>query len=498
MLFTSLTFLFAYLPIVLVGYFVLGRFHRVAAAGWLAAASVFFYGYWSVKYVPLLLGSILFNYGIGYAISVRRDRSPWARRALIFGVIADLGLLAYYKYANFFLLQVINPLGGHAQALNIILPIGISFFTFTQIAFLVDVWKGKAREFNFVRYLLFVTWFPHLIAGPVLHHGQMMPQFADAKIYRIRSRNLVIGMVLFAIGLAKKLLIADPISAYADPVFEAAAAGDAIGALMAWTGALAYTFQIYFDFSGYSDMAVGLSMLFGVRLPINFNSPYKATNIIEFWRRWHMTLSQFLRDYLYIPLGGNQHGQARRYFNLLATMVLGGLWHGAAWTFVIWGAIHGALLCVNHGFRWAWMRLGIAGRTPRCIATAAGVAVTFLSVVVAWVYFRADTVAAANSVLLSMVSSTDSVEWTTVFRDKSAMSFAGYASLSFLIVWVFPNAYEAIDFVENRMTVGGEEGRRVGVMLTVGAATITVGLIAASLLSTFGTNVASPFLYFQF
>jgi alginate O-acetyltransferase complex protein AlgI len=498
MLFTSFVFLFAYLPVVFVGFFLLARLHRGLAAGWLAAVSIFFYGYWNVKYVPLLLGSILFNYAVSYAISSWRDRSAWAKRALAFGIIGDLALLAYYKYANFFLLEIVKPLGAHTHALDIVLPLGISFFTFTQIAFLVDVWKGKAREYDFVQYLLFVTWFPHLIAGPVLHHAKMMPQFRDQAISRMRSRNLVIGIVLFAIGLTKKLLIADPISAYADPVFTAAAAGNPISMVMAWIGALAYTFQIYFDFSGYSDMAVGLSMLFGVRLPINFNSPYKSINIIEFWRRWHMTLSQFLRDYLYIPLGGNRYGNFRRYFNLLATMVLGGLWHGANWTFITWGALHGLYLCVNHAWQWIGSRTGVAGRLPSIITVPASTVLTFLLVVVAWVYFRADTMGAAHHVLTAMLGRAHEADWSVVFDAKSPMAFAAYMAVASVIVWAFPNAYEAIDFVENRLTLKGEEGHQVGVMLCVSGAIITIFLIGVSLLSTFGTNVTNPFLYFQF
>jgi len=497
-LFTSFAFLFAYLPVVFLGFFLLARVHRGVAAGWLAVASIFFYGYWSAKYVPLLLGSILFNYAVGYAVVSWRDRSVWAKRALVLGIVGDLALLAYYKYANFFLLEIVKPLGGHTHGLNIVLPLGISFFTFTQIAFLVDAWKGKVREFNFVRYLLFVTWFPHLIAGPVLHHGQMMPQFADPAVYRIRSRNLAIGVMLFTIGISKKLLLADPVGSYADTVFATAAAGNAVGLIGGWVGALAYTFQIYFDFSGYSDMAVGLSMLFGVRLPINFNSPYKAANIIDFWRRWHMTLSQFLRDYLYIPLGGNQHGQVRRYFNLLATMVLGGLWHGAAWTFVIWGAIHGALLCINHGFRWACTRLGIAGRAPRSLATAVSVLLTFLAVVVAWVFFRAPTTAAATSILAAMAGIGADADLASVFKQQSVMVFMLYAALSFAIVWLFPNAYELLDLIENHLTVIDASGVRVRNMVIVSAAVVAALFLGASLLTTFGTNVTSPFLYFQF
>ncbi|SDU15108.1 D-alanyl-lipoteichoic acid acyltransferase DltB, MBOAT superfamily [Pseudomonas mandelii] len=316
------------------------------------AASVFFYGWWSTTYIPLLLASIVFNYTVGYIIAKNHERArAKSKAALYVGVISNLLLLCYYKYSNFFLGEVARSTGVHMPTLELVLPLGISFFTFTQIAFLVDAWKGKAQEYNFWHYLLFVTWFPHLIAGPILHHGQMMPQFKDPEIYRIRSRNISIGVALFAVGLGKKLLLADPISTYADPVFHAAATGQAIGPMIAWVGAIAYTLQIYFDFSGYSDMAVGLSMLFGIHLPINFNSPYKARNIIEFWRRWHMTLSQFLRDYLYIPLGGNRKGETRRLVNLMLTMLLGGLWHGANWTFVIWGALHGAYLCINHMFQ---------------------------------------------------------------------------------------------------------------------------------------------------
>ncbi|MCP2228853.1 alginate O-acetyltransferase complex protein AlgI [Pseudomonas silensiensis] len=294
----------------------------------------------------------MFNYTVGYIIAKNHERArAKSKAALYVGVISNLLLLCYYKYSNFFLGEVARSTGVHMPTLELVLPLGISFFTFTQIAFLVDAWKGKAQEYNFWHYLLFVTWFPHLIAGPILHHGQMMPQFKDPEIYRIRSRNISIGVALFAVGLGKKLLLADPISTYADPVFHAAATGQAIGPMIAWVGAIAYTLQIYFDFSGYSDMAVGLSMLFGIHLPINFNSPYKARNIIEFWRRWHMTLSQFLRDYLYIPLGGNRKGETRRLVNLMLSMLLGGLWHGANWTFVIWGALHGAYLCINHMFQ---------------------------------------------------------------------------------------------------------------------------------------------------
>jgi len=260
---------------------------------------------------------------------VATHRGDVKRFVLILAIVGDLAALGYYKYVNFFIGAAGDLSGTSFTAIDVILPLGISFFTFTQIAFLVDTAQGKVKEFNFINYILFVTYFPHLIAGPILHHKQMMPQFATAETYLPRAANFAAGAAYFTIGLAKKCLLADSFAPDATAVFNTAA-GTALGAAAAWKGAIAYTLQLYFDFSGYIDMAIGLSLCFGVRLPLNFNSPYCATNIIEFWRRWHMTLSQFLRDYLYIPLGGNRHGSARRYTNLMATMLLGGLWHGAS------------------------------------------------------------------------------------------------------------------------------------------------------------------------
>ena len=343
MLFNSNTFLFLFLPVVLAGFFAIGRFHREAAALWLFAASVAFYGMWNAAYIALLIGSIVFNYTVGVNLSrlVADGRAARARWLIRGGVAGNLLLLGYYKYANFFVDSAAALTGADWQIATIVLPIGISFYTFTQIAFLVDCYRGEVRETNPIHYGLFVTYFPHLIAGPVLHHKEMMPQFAQAKTYRPDWECIAVGTTIFAIGLFKKVVIADGIGPFAAPIFNAAAAGQPLTMLEAWGGALAFSFQLYFDFSAYSDMAIGLSKLFGVRLPLNFDSPYKATSIIDFWRRWHMTLSRFLRDYLYIPLGGSRCGTMRTYINLLATMVIGGLWHGAGWTFVVWGALHG-------------------------------------------------------------------------------------------------------------------------------------------------------------
>lgn len=400
MLFTTITFTFFFLPVVLGGFFVVARFSHRAAALWLFVASVFFYGYWMPQFTLLLLASVAGNYLVGERIALAADVAASAQQSrkkgwLVLGIVANLALLSYFKYANFFVDNLNAALGQTWTLGKVVLPIGISFFTFTQIAYLVDTAQKGVRERNWVHYGLFVTYFPHLIAGPVLHHSQMMPQFRQATTYRFNPGHFTAGMVIFALGLSKKIGLADGISPYADPIFQAADAGLAMSLQEAWLGALAYTFQLYFDFSGYSDMAIGLSWMFNVRLPFNFNSPYRATNISDFWRRWHMSLSQFLRDYLYIALGGNRHGVVRRYVNLMLTMVLGGLWHGASWSFVVWGFLHGFYLAVNHAFRaLCGERLCqqmAASRTWTLLTWM----LTMLAVVLAWVVFRAETLPGA-------------------------------------------------------------------------------------------------------
>jgi D-alanyl-lipoteichoic acid acyltransferase DltB (MBOAT superfamily) len=393
-LFPSFPFILAFLPVTLAGAFWLGRRSGSAAMAWLAAASTVFYAVWSVPFAFLLLGSAAFNFAAGNWLAARRDE-PRAGLRLAAAIGANLALLGYFKYSNFFL-----AIAGAPLLTGVILPLGISFYTFTQVAFLVDVQRGLAREYSLVHYVLFVTWFPHLIAGPLLHHAQVMPQFARPGAFRFDAVNFAVGLSIFTVGLAKKVLVADPLSGFATPVFERAREGASPMLFESWMGSLAYTLQLYFDFSGYSDMAIGLSLMFNVRLPANFDSPYKAASIIDFWRRWHMTLSAFLRDYLYIPLGGNRKGPARRYVNLLATMVLGGLWHGAGWTFVAWGALHGLYLVANHGWRALLRRLGWRG--AGAAGRIAGIAFTFLAVVVGWVVFRAESLDSAGRILAGM------------------------------------------------------------------------------------------------
>ena len=416
MLFNSTAFIFAFLPLTLLGFFLLARHSATWALSWLTLASLFFYGWWNPTWLPLMLASIGFNLFAAREIDARAKRqrgvvsaslsslSSLSARSVLIGAIAiDLLLLAHFKYAAFLSNSVAwladSPTRWEAPEL----PLGISFFTFTQIAFLVDVYQRKTADFNVVRYGLFVTYFPHLIAGPILHHKEMMPQFARPDILRFSADRLADGSVMFILGLFKKTVLADAFGSYANPAF-AAADTHALTFFESWGAALSYTLQIYFDFSGYCDMAIGLALMIGIALPMNFQSPYKARNIAEFWRRWHMTLSRFLRDYLYIPLGGNRHGLGRQQVCLMSTMLLGGLWHGAGWTFVVWGGLHGLYLVAFHGWRRGVSHRSGGPSTKPLAAVASAIAwlATFLAVVVAWVVFRSPDLASAAAVLKGM------------------------------------------------------------------------------------------------
>jgi alginate O-acetyltransferase complex protein AlgI len=402
MLFNSNTFLFAFLPIVLVGFLIITRYLSVSYAQlWLAAASIIFYGWTNWGFVPLLLFSIGVNFVIGRTLTRRQNACLSNSGVLGLGIAFNVLLLGYFKYAGFLDANVYAATGVSLGLIGIVLPIGISFYTFTQIAFLIDAAKGKAAEYDLRRYVLFVTFFPHLIAGPIIHHKEMMPQFARSMPKDETLQNLSVGLLLLAIGLAKKCLIADPLGVFASPIFARAEANEDIHFLIAWTGVLAYSFQIYFDFSGYSDMAIGLARMFGIKFPANFNSPYRASNIIDFWRRWHMTLSRFLRDYVYVPLGGNRKGALRRYVNLMTVMLVGGLWHGASWTFVLWGGLHGLFLLVNHAWRWAQAEHKLPVSIVRLVGRASW-ALTFFAVTVAWTTFRAESLDGALNLYQAM------------------------------------------------------------------------------------------------
>src|SRR6201995_72807 len=392
MLFSSYPFLFQFLPATVLAFAAASRHSPRAGIMVLAGASLFFYGAWRPIYLLLLIASVAVNFTLGL-----RMENPLRRRVIgTSGVALNLAVLCYFKYTNFIFDSLNTLTGAPLPFFNIILPLGISFFTFQQIAYLVDVMRGARVERDIVSYTLFVSFFPHLIAGPLVHHAEMIPQFKRGRTSR-SAALAARGLAIFAAGLFKKVVIADNLAQFVSPVYAHLDSGGAVTPGWAWLSTLSYAFQIYFDFSGYSDMAVGLALLFGIRLPVNFRSPYKATSIIEFWRRWHITLSRFLRDYLYIPLGGNRLGEQRRYVNLLVTMLLGGLWHGAAWNFVIWGGLHGIYLGINP--RWRAGR----GEAPASMpAKALCGALTFSAVVIAWVFFRAKPAAGAWQMLGSL------------------------------------------------------------------------------------------------
>ena len=394
MLFNSYEFIFVFLPITFFIYFYLNHKRlTIASKGFLVFSSLFFYSWWNIAYLPLILISMLFNYLIGNSLNkdIKENKKNFSKKSiLIFGIVANLLLLGYFKYADFFIENINFISGVNLNLLHMVLPLAISFFTFQQIAYLVDSYKKETKEYDFLNYALFVTFFPQLIAGPIVHHKEMMPQFDSAKNMVKNYRNITLGLFIFSIGLFKKVVIADTFAVWATAGFDTATT---LNLLEAWATSLSYTFQLYFDFSGYTDMAIGIALLFNIKLPINFNSPYKALSIQDFWRRWHITLSRFLRDYIYIPLGGSKISSFRTYSNLMATFIIGGFWHGAGWTFIFWGFLHGLALVIHR----LWQTLGFK------MWTWLAWLITFNFVNIAWVFFRAKEWDDAIKVLGGMV-----------------------------------------------------------------------------------------------
>ncbi|MBO8159728.1 MBOAT family protein [Thermosyntropha sp.] len=449
MLFNSYVYIFAFLPAAFAGYFLLAQKQTRLARAWLILASLFFYSYWNIKYLPLILVSLGVNYFLGRRIGDKaQEDEAEAKTLLILGLVFNIGLLGYFKYADFFISNINYLFGAKLPMLHIVLPLAISFFTFQQIAYIVDAYRGEAKEYDLLNYALFITFFPQLIAGPIVHHKEMMPQFMDERNKYINFENMARGLFIFSIGLFKKVMIADTFAYWANWGFDGTYQ---LTFFEAWITSLSYTFQLYFDFSGYTDMAIGAALLFNIKLPVNFNSPYKALNIQDFWRRWHMTLSRFLRDYIYIPLGGNRKGELLTYRNLMITFLIGGLWHGAGWNFVFWGFLHGLALIIHR----LWKKTGI--RMPNILAWF----ITFNFVNAAWVFFRAKTWHDAIKVLRGMIGLNGVVlpvnlEGKIVFLDKlpypygsftlqNTMEASLYILLALIVVLTCRNSVELKD-----------------------------------------------------
>ena len=507
MLFNSYIFILGFMPLTLLLFHGLrGVGFARSSIGLLALLSLLFYGWWNPIYLLLIVPLMLLNFVFAARIVPRNGRRPHgARPLLVLGIVLNLATLGYFKYANFFV-DNLNAAAGLDLVLGtVVLPIGISFFTFQKIAFLVDAYRDRVDRLNFIDYVLFVTFFPQLIAGPIVHHSEVMRQFRDHRL--VSMQTVALGVTIFTIGLAKKVLLADTAARFASPLFEAVAGGARPDVLAAWGGALAYTAQLYFDFSGYSDMAIGGGLLFGIRLPINFASPYKAESIIEFWHRWHITLSRFLREYLYIPLGGNQKGPARRYVNLLITMLLGGLWHGAGWTFVVWGALHGFYLMVNHLWRTLCQHFGgpAASRgLGRCLSQL----ITFVAVVVAWVFFRSKDVGTAVQMLLAMVGN-NGLElpaslvnhWPGIPVSRGPVDAAAALLISaalLALAWLAPNTQELTGYVGPEGAYAAKQAHRPVPgrwQPSAGWAVATGCLFGIALMLM---SKVSEFIYFQF
>ena len=462
MLFNSQMFIIGFLPVVLALYYALAA-HRVARQSLLILASLGFYGWWDPRFVPLLIGLTTTNWLL--AAWFGRRRAGWMPIA---GIIFNLGVLTLFKYADFLRGTIFDLADQPWEPWKLILPLGISFFVFQKISYLIDLRRGDRHFYGFLDFCLFVSFFPQLIAGPLVRHNEIIGQFHANPRGEAMWENIGRGFVLFVTGVAKKVALADSLAMVADPLFAQTAP---LGLGQAWIASLSYSLQIYFDFSGYSDMAIGLALMFGLRLPMNFDAPYRSLSVRDFWRRWHMTLSRFLRDYLYIPLGGGRTGTVRQTLNVVLTMLLGGLWHGANWTFVVWGGLHGCALAVNHLWgRHLWARTGY--RLPRFAAWL----LTMLFLMITWVLFRSTSFAGAAAVFASM---------------------AGWHGLA---MPVLTNEAIAVIAVGCVAAVAGPTSQRFALMLARPEPWLAVpaGLVLAWLLLLTGGRLPNVFIYFQF
>lgn len=495
MLFNSLEYFLLFLPFVTLVYFACNRFTTMPVGKiWLIAASFFFYGYSSIKYVPLICLSILINFLLGKILlnvessEAGKQESKKKTIVLSFGIITNLVFLGYFKYTNFFI-ETIN-LATHTSfpLLKIALPLAVSFYTFQQISYLVDCYKSKINRSNFIDYCLFVLFFPQLIAGPILRYSEIIPQLNQKCRRHLNWDTIATGIFVFSAGLFKKVVIADNFAAWST---INTGLDKPIGFIYSWIISLSYTFQLYYDFSGYSDMAIGAALLFNLRLPVNFNSPYKAVNIQDFWRRWHITLSHWLRDYIYIPLGGSRGGTTQTLINFFITFLLGGLWHGAGWTFVLWGALHGTALALHK----IWQMVGFA------MNAFWGRLCTFLFINFAWVYFNSPGITQANVIIKAMLGiKTDRSIMEEIALYQSAWNSMSITDINFLTItsvvifasstFIVPNTMQVINFVSYEGMFRFKIDHKFALLLSF--------IFTLSLMAFMGNVGQSDFIYFQF
>ena len=471
MLFYTYIFVFWFLPCCIGSYYLLVRFGRPHLAFLsLILFSLLFYGWWNPHYLWILIASICSNYLLGRLLILTQGKNPFFAQALFaIGVMGNLAVLTHYKYSCL--------LGEGISCSSVVLPLAISFFTFQQIEYLLDAWKGRIGRHGFVNYFLFVVFFPHLIAGPITRHNEMMPQFELPSSRTLE--NLSIGITIFTIGLVKKVFLADSLAPFTTAFFESAASGHPVALLPAWMAAIGFTVQLYFDFSGYSDMAIGISRMFGIKLPLNFNSPFQSRNIAEFWQRWHLTLTRYVKAHIYIPLGGNRCGKLRHYLNLMIAMLLVGVWHGAGSQFAIFGVMHGCLLVGYQIFRdfsqrWQWVE-----SMRRLLPNGLCVAVTFFFVAVSFVFFKAASIGAAVAILKGMVGFASVLDFSSLGEHQGGLqSLAlrlgqedlrvvvihltyGYSELLIFpiclaIVWLAPNTQQIMERYMNDLVAKSE------------------------------------------
>ena len=466
MLFSSIPFIFLFLPITWCAYFGLGKlFNHTVAKVWLVLACLFFYGWFNPPYLWIICSSVIVNYLLAEAMG---HSGAGARKCCFWlGLLFNLGMIGYYKYYDFFI-GTVNSVFGQSFALkHILLPLGISFFTFQQMSYLYDIWSGNLKKnYSLLDYTLFVTFFPQLIAGPIVLPQEMMPQFADKNNQHVNYSNCAAGLYLFSIGFVKKIIFADFFAIWANEGFAA----NRICMFDAWLAMIGYTYQLYFDFSGYCDMAIGLGRMFNIKIPLNFNSPYKSGSIQEFWRNWHITLGRFLTTFVYIPLGGSKKGIFRTLFNLMVTFLVSGLWHGASWLFIIWGALHGIAICIHR----IWSK-ALKLKMPAFPA----IALTFLFVGFAFVIFRAENMAEALKIYKGMFDFSTIKMMNSEYWHQCSSSSLFMFIVGSLMLFACPNAATRIDDFKP----------------SVRNAVFTVLLFVAGV---FTLNRLSPFIYFNF